>query len=108
MKRLNLDKKSIALVAIIVLTGTASFGLGRMSVAEQYEAGNEVAIIVPDLAPLDIDESAFSYTASKNGTRYYPIGCKSASRIKDENKVYFMTEEEAQDTGLTRASGCSF
>ncbi len=108
MKRLNLDKKSIALVAIIVLTGTASFGLGRMSVAEQYKAGDEVAIIVPDLAPLDIDKSTFSYTASKNGTRYYPIGCKSADRIKEENRVYFMTEEEAQDEGLTRAAGCSF
>ena len=97
----------MALAMIIILTGTASFGLGRMSVVEQ-DTAREVSIIVPDLAPLDIDESAFSYTASKNGTRYYPIGCKSADRIKEENRVYFMTEEEAQDTGLTRAAGCSF
>lgn len=103
----TIDKKSLALIAVIILTGTASFGLGRMSAIEN-ETGGQVSIIVPDLEALDIDESAFAYTASKNGTRYYPIGCKSAERIKDENKVYFMTEEEAQDTGLTRAAGCSF
>lgn len=106
MRKFDLDKKSIALVSIIVLSCTASFGLGRLSVAEQARANDDVEIIVPKLGALGIDESNYKYLASKSGTRYYPIGCKSANRIKDENKVYFNTLEEAQEGGLTLASGC--
>jgi hypothetical protein len=106
MNRLDLDKKSIALVLIIVLTCTASFGLGRLSVAEQARANNDVEIIVPKLADLKVDESKFKYLASKSGTKYYPIGCKSANRIKPENRVYFNTIDEAEEGGLTLASGC--
>src|SRR5574343_1169224 len=28
------------------------------------------------------------FVASRNGTKFYPAGCKSAERIKTENKVY--------------------
>ncbi len=105
----TIDKKSIALIGIVILSSTASFGLGRLSVAQDKIVANEVQIIVPELKSMsDIDTSQFAFVASKSGTRYYPKDCKSAERIKDENKVYFMTEEEAQDTGLTRAAGCNF
>lgn len=104
----TIDKKSIALVAIIVLTATASFGLGRLSIVEKYKADDQVAIIVPKLDNLNVDESLFNYVASKNGTKYYPTDCKGAARIKDENKVYFMTMEEAEESGLGQAANCSF
>jgi hypothetical protein len=102
----HLDKKSIALVAIIVLACGASFGLGRLSVAEQARADDNVEIIVPKLNTLNVDESRFKFMGSKNGTKYYPIGCKSANRIKDENKVYFNSVEEATDGGYSPAAGC--
>ncbi len=107
MNRLrNIDKKSLALIAIIILTSSASFGLGRLSVIEQVRAKDDVEIIVPKLEALKVDESRFSYMASKSGTKYYPIGCKSANRIKPENRVYFNTVDEAEEEGLTLASGC--
>lgn len=106
MGTLHPDKKSIALVMIIILTCTASFGLGRLSIAEQARANDEVEIIVPKLSTLGIDESEFKYLGSKNGTKYYPIGCKSANRIKDENKVYFNSIDEAVEAGYSLASGC--
>lgn len=106
--RFNLDKKSLALAGIILLSGSASFGLGRLSVLEQARADDEVQIIVPELKNLSVDESNFNFVASKSGTKYYPIDCKSANRIKPENRVYFMTEEEASNSKLERSSTCSF
>lgn len=47
------------------------------------------------------------YVASKNGKRYYPIDCSAANRIHEENKIFFDTEEEAQQTGLTRTTSKS-
>lgn len=47
------------------------------------------------------------FVASKNGTKYYPSNCKSANRIKEENRVYFKTEQEAQSSGYERTSTCS-
>lgn len=47
-----------------------------------------------------------SFVASKTGTKYYPAGCGGISRIKEENKVYFATEKDAQDKGYTRTDTC--
>lgn len=47
-----------------------------------------------------------SFVASKNGSKYYPIGCGGVSRINEENKVYFSSEQEALDKGYEKASGC--
>jgi len=43
--------------------------------------------------------------ASKAGKRYYYVWCV-ASNIKEENKVYFQSEEDAQKTGLTLSTRC--
>ena len=102
----NWDKKTLLLSAIIILASTASFGLGRLSVLEDEKANGMATVIIPELARLGLDESKFNYLASKSGTRYYPVSCKSASRIKVENRVYFMTVDEAEEEGLTLASGC--
>jgi DNA/RNA endonuclease YhcR with UshA esterase domain len=48
-----------------------------------------------------------NFVASKKGTRFYPVDCKSSARIKPENKIYFNTADDAQRAGLTLASGCS-
>jgi hypothetical protein len=106
MNKLNIDKKSLLLILIIVLTSSASFGLGRLSIIEEYRTKDNVEIIVPKLEGLKVDESKFKYLASKSGTKYYPISCKSANRIKPENRVYFNSADEAEEEGLTLASGC--
>lgn len=46
------------------------------------------------------------YVASKNGTKYYLPACGSAARIKEENKIYFMTKEEAEAAGYSPSSTC--
>lgn len=102
----NIDKKSFLLILIIVLTATASFGLGRLSIKEKYREENVATIIVPKLDELKIDKSLYKFVASKNGTKYYPINCKSVSRIKEENKIYFESAEEAEKGGLELTTSC--
>lgn len=42
------------------------------------------------------------YVASVNGKRYYPVECSAANSIKEENKRYYATEQEAQNDGKSR------
>ncbi|MDA1335213.1 MAG: hypothetical protein O2794_04385 [bacterium] len=69
-----------------------------------------------DKAPIEYRKNAFDiefappssalFVASKNGSKYYPIDCKSANRINDENKIFFESESEATDSGFERTSSC--
>ncbi len=54
---------------------------------------------------LDVQRpSKGEYVASKNGKNYYKISCKN--RIKEENKVYFQSEEDAKKAGYTPSVNC--
>lgn len=44
------------------------------------------------------------YMASKNGSKYYLTTCKST--IKEANKVYFKTKEDAEKAGFTPSQTC--
>lgn len=40
-----------------------------------------------------------AYVASANGTKYYHPDCAEVRRIKEENKIWFDSAEEAKDSG---------
>jgi hypothetical protein len=44
--------------------------------------------------------------ASQNGTRYYPAGCTAGSNIKESNRIWFATENEAKMAGYSLAKAC--
>jgi len=46
------------------------------------------------------------YVASKNGQYYYLPECSGVSRIKEENKVWFQTKEEAEAKGFKPSTTC--
>lgn len=46
------------------------------------------------------------YVASKTGTKYYLPSCATAKRIKDENKVWFATKQQAEAAGYQAAANC--
>jgi hypothetical protein len=48
----------------------------------------------------------FSYVASSRGKYYYPIDCNLANNLKEENKIYFKTKEEAEDKGYIYNTKC--
>lgn len=58
----------------------------------KFEAGSAAAAGV---AP-----TGAQFIASKNGSKYHLVGSGTAKRIKDENKVYFTSQEEAKTAGF--------
>ncbi len=45
--------------------------------------------------------SGYAFVASKTGKKYYPIHSKQAQKIKEENRVYFKDEKEAEAAGFS-------
>ncbi len=65
------------------------------STSTTYEEGSPI-----------IPEQGKGYVASKSGTKYHLPWCGGAKQIKEENKVWFATKEEAEKAGYTPASNC--
>ncbi len=102
---------------VVVLVGAASFGLGRLSVLRErqpgvvvHSPGSLTNLASPAAAPVRFVPpagAAKNFVASKNGTKYYAVGCGGASRIKPENQAWFATEADAKVAGYTPAANCS-
>lgn len=117
----------ILIALIIVLVGTASFGLGKLSAFEKQKVPISVlqtrdamyaTVVGPVIDSSDTLDNSTNITvvqnaekgivlASKSGTKYYYPNCSGVSRIKEENKVWYSTIKEAEDAGLTLAANCS-
>jgi len=105
-------KEDVFIAILIILVGLASFGLGKLSAFETTPEPVEVIPTSVDSQTLGTAPSietlaTGTIVASKTGTRYYYPNCSGASRIKDENKVWYATEADAQAAGLKLASGCT-
>lgn len=46
------------------------------------------------------------FVGSRNGSKYHLLWCPGAKQIKEENKVYFTSKEEAEKKGYSPASNC--
>lgn len=109
---------------LIIGVSLASFVLGRLSVTEKSYVIEQKAQIV-DTQPLppeattklknsisnpdtvkEAPQSENAYVASKSGTKYHLPWCGGAKRIKEENKIWFATKEEAEKAGYTPAANC--
>ncbi len=113
------------LISFGILAGTAvvSFGAGYAARAETrheplvaiecpleayidsraYAAGAAATAVHADrpTAP-----AAKNFVASKTGEKYYPVSCSGTNRIKEANRVYFGTAEDAESAGYSRSSTC--
>lgn len=47
-----------------------------------------------------------NFVASINGKAYYPANCVAAQRIKEENRIWFNSREEAEADGYRPAQNC--
>jgi len=107
----------MALIGAII---AVSFELGTLAPIKQkhpdiYKIEGYFSPITNDISEpkdnipvdkLDTSKEKGDYVASKNGTKYYFAWCSAASRIKDENKVYFKTKELAEAKGLEPSKTC--
>lgn len=112
------------LVFIIIGTASASFLLGRgSSVREQIPCVvNSVLSTTTPNVVIDTPVSSTTqnvsiigaksevqhtqYVASKSGTKYHLLWCAGAKQIKEENKIFFNSTEEAKNAGYAPASNC--
>jgi len=49
----------------------------------------------------------FPFTASSRGKYYYPVNCNLADSLKEENKIYFKTQQEAEERGYVYNTRCN-
>lgn len=119
-------KDDIYIVLILLLVGMASYGLGIISSHERAKipisiqtsrdymtasvlnstTNNTNRQTNPSTETNTPVETSGEVVASKTGTKYYYPTCSGVSRIKEENKVWFKTIEEARAHGLTPAANC--
>jgi len=108
------DGLFIAVAMVLIALG--AFGLGKISAYEKKDV--PISVLQKQesiLANTNLNQVATvgeskienMFVASKSGTKYYYPWCSGVDRIKEENKIWFATIEEARSRGLEPASGCT-
>ena len=96
----------------LVLVGTASFGLGRLSQQESVMPYIELSENIASVGSTviagnsDTDLPAGAVVASKKGSKYHFPWCSGARTIAPENKITFASINEAKSAGYTPAANC--
>lgn len=109
--------KDVLTVLIVILIGIGSFELGRISKESpsqglkiQYRDQNDendTNIGESYDKPINILSSeSKKFFASSKGSKYYTISCGAGKTIKQENRIYFATGDEAKAAGYELSSSC--
>ncbi len=123
---LNIVKKNLFLIFLIILVSLLSFQLGRITkVADEpikVERASVQEIFDEQNPNIQINSSGesrgpvnsgrevrvdFRVVVSKNSDKYHFAWCPSVGRIKPENQIWFNSEQEAIAAGYTLAGNCS-
>lgn len=109
-------KKDLYIVALIFLVGMAGFGLGRLSILWPEKEPLKIITNNQDTitngqketfkGAVTTTSSKGKYVASKLGASYHYPWCQGALKIKEENKIWFQTKEEAEKAGYKPAGNC--
>jgi hypothetical protein len=108
---ISLKTTFYSMIAVSLLI--SSFFLGRISKIFEERPVFSITEMESSNTSINADDlekykniSTSTIVASKKGKKYYFVWCKYASTLKESNKVYFDTEEEAKASGRQLASGC--
>ena len=119
------DRSDLFTAALIFFVGLSSFGLGRLSalwpkkepitIQKSLESASQISPVANSpqtgaiLNPAVQNQYSVQgkYVASKNGGSYHFPWCSGAQRIKEENKIWFQTKEEAEKRGYKPAANCN-
>ncbi len=122
-EKLKPVENDLILMVVIILVAFISFGLGRLSKIRE----NKTPITIDPSTSLDytrdkplgvknlpenqqagvgVGQTEKVYVASKSGTKYHYPWCPGALNIKEENKIWFSSKEEAEKSGYQPASNC--
>ena len=118
--------KGILSILVIILVALGSFGLGRLSrdqvgpgiAVQEYNLANVINAVENTntnstkqniIKPTETSKSIStgkSFFASSRGSKYYSIGCSGGKTLKEENKVWFSSKQEAENAGYELSSTC--
>ena len=105
----------IILILILILGFAIGLGIGIL-----LNNNNQTSIIIDKNVKIGLSAASNNkytttvqsgsvsknYVASINGNSYYPVNCKVAGRIKEENKIWFTNSQEAEAQGYKPAQNC--
>lgn len=94
--------RDVFVVLVLVLASSLSFGLGYFAGMDAEQATVMTLTESPSITPA----TGGQVVASKNGTKYYFIGCAGAGRISKENQIWFTAESAAISAGYELAANC--
>ena len=112
-------KSDLFTAAVVFFVGMAGFGLGRLSIL--WPEKEPITITTPETRNTTSKETAEisdsiknnaspdtrrKYVGSKSGAAYHFPWCPGALKIKEQNKVWFQTKEEAEKKGYKPAGNC--
>lgn len=130
LQRIKNIKQEFLVMVLLITVGFGGFGLGRLS---GLEAGNKPitikeASLITDNCPAFAEQANFHSSVktelgetpdpevagaeakllvgSKNSNKVHFPWCSGAQRIKEENKVWFRSLEEAMEAGYSPAGNC--
>ncbi|MDP2676619.1 MAG: Ada metal-binding domain-containing protein [bacterium] len=110
------NKNDLLLAVSFFLIAIIAFGLGRLSFTVENssvktpirveENGAALGLTGDRAAGEQKNQVLLPYVGSKNGSVYHLPGCSGASRIAEENKIWFSSKEEAENLGYRPAKNC--
>lgn len=118
--------RDVVIVATLILSASASFGLGVLAGRDTLGAGEREGFstsqrpltagafgafqeMTPPDGPARLPDSIRSggqVAASKNGTKYFLPWCGGAKQISEANKIWFASNKAAEDAGYKPAANC--
>lgn len=106
-------KGELFTAVVIFLVGISGFGLGRLSALLSKKEPIRIEEAVKSLqegetanALHPAEQLEGKYVGSRSGSVYHALGCLGAAKIKEENKIWFRSKEEAAARGYQPAANC--
>jgi hypothetical protein len=93
------------LILVVFLVAVACFGLGRLSAGEAAKPVVSVSEAPVEATPKGMAVGGL-VVASRNGSVYHFPWCGGAAQINEANKIWFASEESAQEAGYTPSKSC--
>lgn len=67
---------------------------------------SQIAAVSQAISPQAPSQGSTVVVASKSGSKYHYPWCGGAKQIKEENKIFFNSPQEARNAGYTPAANC--
>lgn len=94
------------LIIGFILSIFGSYGLGFLSAIDTLKIPIYVEKSQENVYQKEKIEENQYILASKSGTKFYFIWCSGSNRIKEENRVFFQSIDEAIKKGYQPAKNC--